>query len=184
MLICTPGRLVYHLKNTECFKYSKLKAIVFDECDRTLDMGFDRELAELRKSLNEALEIPFSDLQLFFVSATLTKKLENFTFKLTDEQPLYVGDFEDEDSHKVPVGLKQFHVPVGEWNRITILLCDVKASHGKIMMFVSTIDEVEYFHTLFKFLFGDQFTILKLHGSIEQKIRSETYFEFQKESES
>lgn len=34
ILIGTPGRVVYHLKNTESFKYSELKALVFEEWDR------------------------------------------------------------------------------------------------------------------------------------------------------
>ena len=40
ILFCTPGRVLYHLQNTQAFKFNKLKALVFEEADRTLDMGF------------------------------------------------------------------------------------------------------------------------------------------------
>jgi ATP-dependent RNA helicase DDX31/DBP7 len=40
LLFSTPGRLLYHLQNTKCFKLDNLKTIVFEEADRTLDMGF------------------------------------------------------------------------------------------------------------------------------------------------
>ena len=46
LLLTTPGRLLYHLKNTECFKYDKLKFVIFEESDRTLDMGFKKEIEE------------------------------------------------------------------------------------------------------------------------------------------
>lgn len=44
ILIATPGRLLYHLKNTECLVLNKLETFVFEEADRTLDMGFRRDV--------------------------------------------------------------------------------------------------------------------------------------------
>jgi ATP-dependent RNA helicase DDX31/DBP7 len=44
ILISTPSRLLYHLKNTQSLKYDELKYIVFEESDRTLDFGFKKEL--------------------------------------------------------------------------------------------------------------------------------------------
>ena len=50
ILICTPGRLLYHLKNTQSLKLDNLQTMIFDEADRMLDMGFEKEM-------NECLEI-------------------------------------------------------------------------------------------------------------------------------
>jgi len=47
ILFSTPGRLLYHLKNTTSFIFSKLKYLVFEESDRTLDMGFKKDLEEI-----------------------------------------------------------------------------------------------------------------------------------------
>lgn len=47
ILFATPGRLLYHLKHTNSFLFSKLKYIVFEEADRTLDMGFKKDLEEI-----------------------------------------------------------------------------------------------------------------------------------------
>ena len=44
ILICTPGRLLYHLQNTECIKLDNLQTLIFDEADRMLDLGFEREM--------------------------------------------------------------------------------------------------------------------------------------------
>lgn len=44
ILICTPGRLLYHLQNTQSLKLDNLKYLIFDEADRMLDLGFEREM--------------------------------------------------------------------------------------------------------------------------------------------
>jgi len=50
ILICTPGRLLYHLQSTECLKLTNLQYMILDEADRMLDLGFEREM-------NECLEL-------------------------------------------------------------------------------------------------------------------------------
>ena len=44
ILVCTPGRLLYHLKNTSSLKLDNLKYLIFDEADRMFDMGFENEM--------------------------------------------------------------------------------------------------------------------------------------------
>lgn len=44
ILICTPGRFLYHLQNTQCLKLDNLQYMIFDEADRMLDLGFEREM--------------------------------------------------------------------------------------------------------------------------------------------
>tara|TARA_B110000285_G_scaffold233078_1_gene305810 strand:- start:1043 stop:1786 length:744 start_codon:yes stop_codon:yes gene_type:complete len=44
ILICTPGRLLYHLQSTASLKLDNLKYLIFDEADRMLDLGFEREM--------------------------------------------------------------------------------------------------------------------------------------------
>ena len=46
VIICTPGRFLYHLKNTQSIKMDKLCYLIFDEADRILDLGFEREMNE------------------------------------------------------------------------------------------------------------------------------------------
>lgn len=44
MLVCTPGRLLDHLKTTKCFRRDMLRWLVLDEADRLLDMGFEKQV--------------------------------------------------------------------------------------------------------------------------------------------
>jgi ATP-dependent RNA helicase DDX18/HAS1 len=45
LLIATPGRLLDHLQNTQGFVFKNLKALVIDEADRILEVGFEVELS-------------------------------------------------------------------------------------------------------------------------------------------
>ena len=44
VVVCTPGRLLYHLQNTQSIEFSRLQTIIVDEADRLLDMGFEKEM--------------------------------------------------------------------------------------------------------------------------------------------
>ena len=58
VIISTPGRLLYHLRNSGNLNFSKLKMIIIDEADLMLDMGFEKDIKEcfkliIKKSENE-----------------------------------------------------------------------------------------------------------------------------------
>ena len=44
VLVCTPGRLLDHLKTTKCFRRNSLRWLILDEADRLLDMGFEKQV--------------------------------------------------------------------------------------------------------------------------------------------
>ncbi|EEB93582.1 hypothetical protein MPER_07734, partial [Moniliophthora perniciosa FA553] len=47
LLVATPGRLLDHLQNTKGFVYRNLKALVIDEADRILEVGFEEEMKKI-----------------------------------------------------------------------------------------------------------------------------------------
>jgi ATP-dependent RNA helicase DDX31/DBP7 len=59
ILICTPGRLLYHLKNTQSLKLDNLQTMIFDEADRMLDMGFEKEMNECLEIIREKAHTKF-----------------------------------------------------------------------------------------------------------------------------
>lgn len=87
VIICTPGRFLYHLQNTGSLNLSHLSYLIFDEADRMLDMGFEREMNKclqlIKKKCIDKFKQPtvidnyWSDqIKVNFVSATLTPKIE------------------------------------------------------------------------------------------------------------
>lgn len=47
LLIATPGRLLDHLENTKGFVFDNLKALIIDEADRILEIGFEEEMRKI-----------------------------------------------------------------------------------------------------------------------------------------
>ena len=195
ILFCTPGRLDYHLKNTESFKLNKLGFLVFEEADRTLDDGFDKDVKSILEYLKRTCE--YEKCQKVLVSAHFNEKTSSLIESLEKESNLtYVGFEGSQLSQKevnISKALKQNYVLVAEEEKTSFLLMYLAMlDHSKVLIFLSTIDEVEYFYFLLHSLsFGDsnnQSTdqllhnrhIFKLHGDVDQKMRTKTYFEFRK----
>ncbi|CAF94976.1 unnamed protein product [Tetraodon nigroviridis] len=54
ILVSTPGRLVDHIRNTLSISFSAVRWLVLDEADRTLDLGFEKDLSVILNSVNSA----------------------------------------------------------------------------------------------------------------------------------
>ncbi|KAK0512128.1 hypothetical protein JMJ35_005256 [Cladonia borealis] len=54
ILIATPGRLADHLEHTEALDMSSVRWLVLDEGDRLMELGFEEEIKDIVKRLEEA----------------------------------------------------------------------------------------------------------------------------------
>ena len=68
LVVATPGRLLDHLQNTAGFVCKNLKALVIDEADRILEIGFEEEMRQIVRILPK-------DRQTMLFSATQTTKV-------------------------------------------------------------------------------------------------------------
>ena len=68
IIIASPGRLLYHLKNTRGFNLKKIKYFVLDEADKLLNMDFEKEI-------NQVLQCLPKKRTTFLYSATMTNKV-------------------------------------------------------------------------------------------------------------
>ncbi|KFZ03097.1 hypothetical protein V502_11237 [Pseudogymnoascus sp. VKM F-4520 (FW-2644)] len=81
IMICTPGRLVEHLKSTPGFTLEHLKWLVIDEADKLLDQSFQQWLETVMASLNSRETTAPSQLRSkdritkVVLSATMTRDI-------------------------------------------------------------------------------------------------------------
>jgi len=83
VLIATPGRLLDHLQSTNGFLYKNLMALIIDEADAILKIGFEQDM-------NEILKILPKERQTVLFSATQTKKVDDLA-RLSLKSPIYIG---------------------------------------------------------------------------------------------
>ncbi|OWF51219.1 probable ATP-dependent RNA helicase DDX31 [Mizuhopecten yessoensis] len=94
ILVCTPGRLIDHIRSTNCLSLRQIKWLVLDEADRMLDMGYEKDIAQIINSLNMARSAQLSQeliksdtkpRQTVLLSATLSEGVQKMAgISLTD----------------------------------------------------------------------------------------------------
>jgi ATP-dependent RNA helicase DDX27 len=82
VVVCTPGRIIDHLRNSQSVNLEGLDVLVLDEVDKLLDLGFEAEIEELLR------HCPLSRQTLLF-SATMTTKVDDLA-KLSLKKPVRI----------------------------------------------------------------------------------------------
>jgi len=169
LLIATPGRLLDHLQNTQGFVYKNIKALIIDEADRILEVGFEDEMRQIVKIL------PKDDRQTMLFSATQTTKVEDLARISLRPGPLYINvDYREE--HSTVAGLEQGYVICDSDARFRLLFTFLKKHQKKkIIVFFSSCNSVKYYAELLNYI---DLPVLDLHGNQKQQKRTNTFFEF------
>lgn len=169
LLVATPGRLLDHLKNTPGFVFSNLKALVIDEADRILEIGFEDEMKQIIKIL------PNEDRQSMLFSATQTTKVEDLARMSLRPGPLYINVVPDKDVSTAD-GLEQGYVVCDSDKRFLLLFSFLKRNvKKKIIVFLSSCNSVRFYSELLNYI---DLPVLDLHGKQKQQKRTNTFFEF------
>lgn len=172
LLIATPGRLLDHLQNTKGFIFSGLKALIIDEADRILEVGFEQEMRQILALL------PKSRQTLLF-SATQTTKVEDLARLSFRQRPLYINVHEHTEV-ATNDGLEQGYVCVRSATRFLLLYTFLKKNLAKkVIVFFSSCKSVKFHAELLNYI---DIPVLELHGKQKQGKRTSTFFEF-KEAE-
>uniref|UniRef100_A0A3P9MHP0 ATP-dependent RNA helicase n=1 Tax=Oryzias latipes TaxID=8090 RepID=A0A3P9MHP0_ORYLA len=198
ILVSTPGRLVDHIKHTLSIAFSAVRWLVLDEADRTLDLGFDKDLTVILNSLNSTGPAR----QNVLLSATLTLGVSRLAdVCLKDPVSIQVSGPSSSSDHTgsshvtsdtepanasesfaVPEALRQFAVVVPSKIRLVCLAAFVldKCKDNKVIVFVSSCEAVEFLHSLFTSVLTrpaayPQLSFQRLHGNMKQEERSEVF---------
>ncbi|NXG51582.1 DDX31 helicase, partial [Psilopogon haemacephalus] len=171
ILISTPGRLVDHIKSTECIHFRRTQWLIIDEADRILDLGFEKEVAVILNALNAVRETR----QNVLLSATLTEGVtrladislnDPISISIADEiqkapkpasqaetQANSSSDCTGPENFAVPEKLKQYFMMVPSKLRLVTLAafilekCKFEKRH-KMIVFFSSCEQVEFHYEL------------------------------------
>ncbi|KAH3899292.1 probable ATP-dependent RNA helicase HAS1 [Saccharomycodes ludwigii] len=169
ILIATPGRLLDHLQNTKGFVFRNLKALVIDEADRILEIGFEDEMRQIIKIL------PNEERQSMLFSATQTTKVEDLARISLRPGPLFINVESGKETSTVD-GLEQGYVVCDSDKRFLLLFSFLKRNQKKkIIVFLSSCNSVRYYAELLNYI---DLPVLELHGKQKQQKRTNTFFEF------
>uniref|UniRef100_A0A672UQI0 ATP-dependent RNA helicase n=1 Tax=Strigops habroptila TaxID=2489341 RepID=A0A672UQI0_STRHB len=169
ILISTPGRLVDHIKSTECIHFRRTQWLIIDEADRILDLGFEKDVTVILNALNAERETR----QNVLLSATLTEGVtrladislnDPISISIADEtqikpasqmdgQASSSSDCMEQENFAVPEKLKQYVMVVPSKLRLVTLAAFILEKckfekHHKMIIFFSSCEQVEFYYEL------------------------------------
>ncbi|KAM7415496.1 hypothetical protein PAMA_017822 [Pampus argenteus] len=206
ILVSTPGRLVDHIKHTLNIAFSAVRWLILDEADRTLDLGFEKDLTVILNSLNSTgpsrqnvllsatltqdvtrlVDVCLNHPANIHVSGHASSDLTTATTSVTSD-PSPAGQSE---GFAVPEALKQFVVVVPSKIRLVCLAAFILdkckfSQDNKLIVFMSSCETIEFLHSLFTSVLGGPsanrkppLEFLRLHGNMKQEERSEVFQQF------
>ena len=168
IIVGTPGRIEEHvIKGT--LKLDNLNLLVLDEADRMLEMGFQ---AALDNIIGRAPD----NRQTLLFSATFPKQIQVISDSIMDK-PVVIKVAESEDESTIT---QHFYQVAGNDERpdaIRLLLLNNQLE--STVIFCNTKKETQQLANLLQ---DDGFSVLALHGDLEQRDRDQTLLRFSNKS--
>lgn len=184
ILVATPGRLLDHLTQEDGVirgQMQRLQALVLDECDRLLDMGF---LRDLKKIVGLLAEKAISQRQGMLFSATIAPHVAEFASLVCSKGYKFISTIpkgEAQTHDRVPqqlIVVPEFSdVAAGLVGVIRSELSRVGAASFKAIIFAPTAAMVDFYAEILDH-FQDLPTIRTLHSRMTQSKRSKLTDEY------
>jgi len=165
IVVGTPGR-VYDMIDRRALRASDIKMFVLDEADEMLSRGFKDQIYDVFKFMPQKV-------QVCLFSATMPGDVHDIT-KHFMRDPVRILVKKDELTLE---GIKQFYVAIEreDWKLET--LCDLYGTLTitQAIIYVNTRRKVDW---LFEKMTSRDFTVSRVHGDMEQKLRDDIMKEF------
>lgn len=166
VLIGTPGRIAYHLKNNN-FEPKTIKTLVLDEFDKALELGFEEDMNFIISSLKNVS-------QRFLTSATAMDNIPKFV-GLENEKTI---NFLKLGEAKPNIQLKKvMTIPEEKLETLFKLIC--KIGNKRTLIFCNHRDAVDRISELLREKGIDRETF---HGGMEQDERERALLKFRNDS--
>lgn len=168
IIVGTPGRIEEHLRKST-LKLDNLNTLVLDEADRMLEMGF-------QASLDAIIELTPKRRQTLLFSATFPEHIKSIAKRIMSE-PVMAKVTSTHDDNIIK---QHFYKVNDDVQRLLLLrLLLLKHRPESTVVFCNTKREVQ---EITNKLFDDGFSVLALHGDLEQRERDLTLVRFANKS--
>ncbi len=164
IIVGTPGRIEEHLtKNT--LNLAHLNLLVLDEADRMLEMGF-------QSSIDAIIERTPVNRQTLLFSATYPEEIQKISQDIM-RQPVMITVEAEHDHHSITQHFFKVDDNQQRMKALRLLLLDSRPE--STVVFCNTKRETQ---EIANRLAGEGFSVLALHGDLEQKERDQTLVQF------
>jgi ATP-dependent RNA helicase RhlB len=159
IVICTPGRIIDYYKQ-KIFKTEGIKALVIDEADRLLDLGFEKDMRYILRNLPA-----YDKRQSMLFSATLSYRVMELTYEYMN-----LPEFISVTPETVTVeGIEQSLFHVGADKKVPLLLGLLnREKWNRMLIFVNTKAGVEHVTHILK---GNGWPAEGITGDLPQRKR-------------
>ncbi|KAI1328131.1 ATP-dependent rRNA helicase SPB4 [Xylariaceae sp. FL0255] len=180
LIISTPGRLVELLSSPHVHcSQSSFEALVLDEADRLLDLGFKSDLQSILSRLPKQRRTGlFSASVSEAVSEIIRVGLRN-PVKISVKVKTKLG--EEIKEQKTPASLQMTYLMAPAQKkipRVLRLLQKLEPRPLRSIIFLSTCAGVEYFSHIIPSLLPEGYLLVPLHGKQDAKIREKNVSRF------
>ncbi|KAG7818025.1 hypothetical protein KL909_005208 [Ogataea angusta] len=169
IVIATPGRLIDHIRNSVSFNVDSVEVLVFDEADRMLEEGFQKELTEILSLL------PLNRQTMLF-SATMNSRIKSL-IQLSLKKPvrIMIGAPKAAASELVQEFVRIRKRESSKPALLFSILSEMDGIHSRVIVFVS---RKEMAHRLRISLGLLGLKVSELHGSLTQEQRLKAVVDF------
>ncbi len=162
-IVATPGRLNDHIRRRSV-DLSLVKAVVLDEADRMLDMGFSRQIEDVLKAVPKPR-------QTLLISATFPNEIRKLSERFL-RSPIEV---KAQDQERPPSVIRQEVVEVTTQQKNDKTLDLINAANGSVVIFARTKSRT---NRLAKYLEDYGVKVTRLHGDRTQGQRNKSIRDF------
>jgi len=164
IVVGTPGRVEDHLKR-ETLDLGHVRTLVLDEADRMLQMGFEESLDTIVSYVPRAR-------QTLLLSATFPEQIERIAERILSNPKMVVVE---PSINELGIDQQFYRVPNNEQRTEALQLLLLKHQPESALVFCSTKQDVREVTSKLQ-EFG--FSVLLLHGDLEQRDRDQTLIRF------
>ena len=165
MIVGTPGRVLDHMQK-ENFNYSHIDTLVIDEFDKSLELGFRQQMADI-------LALLPSLRKRILLSATDSPEIPSFVGAERVHRMNYLADTDTDYSDRI----NQYLLRSPQKDKLETLghlLCSLGSTPSIVLLnYREAVDRV------YQFLLKAGFCVSAFHGAMEQKDRERALFRFQ-----